>query len=379
MALMARQILHEGGLKNEYDTRIEHVRSLNLVSEIIKKNLEVFGKREKSHQKIILNRLGWIDVVRRMPDRLERIENLVRQVKGAGLKHLFVLGMGGSSLCPEVFGKIFGRRSWLKSYNVVDTTAPGQIEAFLNKTDPKLSFYIVSSKSGSTIETISQFRFFFKKIKELRPLKAGSYFAAVTDEGSDLHRIARRNRFRETFLNAADIGGRYSALSFFGLVPGGFTKASLKDIVKSAGEFLEQLESSGNDNDALSLGVFMGVGALNGMDKVTFRASSTMKPFVAWVEQLVAESTGKEKKGIVPIEGEPAEGFLDCADDRIYVYYHLKGDPYPADFVKPKGNSKYPTVTIELDNPHALGAEILKWEMATTIASVVIGVNPGNQ
>lgn len=376
MSLKSKQELSLVGLTRDFKDRLGQARRTKLIARIIKKDISVFGKKEKTHQKVILNRLGWIDAVRQMPNYLERIENFVRQVKEADTRHVLILGMGGSSLCPEVFGKIFGRRGWLKSYDVVDSTAPSQIDAILKKIDLKKSFFIVSSKSGSTVETLSQFRFFFREVKRQRPLKVGNYFAAVTDDGSDLHRIARRNRFRETFLNNKDIGGRYSALSFFGLVPGGFTKVNLNGVLVSANEFLSQLESSEGENDALNLGILMGVAALQGQDKITFRTSPSMAPFIPWIEQLIAESTGKEMKGIMPIEGEPYGGFVHCANDRLYVYYHLKGDPYPSTKTELRKMKKYPTVIIELDDSNALGGEILKWEMATTIASIITGVNP---
>jgi transaldolase/glucose-6-phosphate isomerase len=372
----AKQKVFTGALKNEYETYLEKAHNINLIGEIIRKNPGVFNKREKSHQKVIANRLGWIDAIREMPNQLEKIENFVQQVRASGVRHLFVLGMGGSSLCPEVFGKMFDKRKWLKSYTVIDTTAPGMIDSILKKTDLGKSFFIVSSKSGSTIETISQYRFFFKRIKTLRPLKAGDCFAAITDDGSDLHRIARRNRFREIFLNRSDIGGRYSALSFFGLAPGAFTNANLREIVRRAGAFLDLLETKANDNDALTLGTLMGCGANRGFDKLIFRASPRTAPFIPWIEQLVAESTGKEKKGIIPIEGLINGASGGCADDCIYVHYRMRGERQPAQAAKNVDKNEAPRVVIETEEPHSVGAEMLKWEMATVAASTILGVNP---
>jgi transaldolase/glucose-6-phosphate isomerase len=374
--LVTKQRIFAGKLDEDVRVQLGRARKSNLIREILKKNPIVFRKKEKPHRRIILNRLGWLDTVRRMPDELERIENLVRQVRDAGVKHVFILGMGGSSLCAEVFGEIFGKKGWLQSYTVIDTTAPSRIDAVLKKTDLWRSFFIISCKSGTTLETISQYRFFFKKMKELRPLKAGNFFAAITDEKSDLHHIARRNRFREIFINSSDIGGRYSALSFFGLVPGAFTRANLKEILLGADRFLSHLEESGNDNDALALGVLLGAGASAGVDKLCFRPSPRIAPFVSWVEQLIAESTGKEQKGIIPIEGEGDGPSIDGAGDRIHVYFHVKGDPVPAGMPSQSRSPKGPTVVIKMNDIRAIGAEVLKWEMATAVASIIMNVNP---
>lgn len=373
MGSLAKQKIQPGQLEKQYRIQLERVRKADLIAEIIRKNPAVFGKRDKEHRKVILNRLGWIDVIRRMPGELNRIENLVEEARQAGLCHLFVLGMGGSSLCPEVFGKMFGRRRWLKSYAVLDSTAPSQLEAALKDVDLTKSFFIVSSKSGTTVETLAQFRFLFDRVKNLRPLKVGSYFAAVTDEGSDLHRMARRNRFREIFINPSDIGGRYSALSFFGLVPGGFTKANLKNLLQQAETCLAHMEIESQNDDALLLGTLLGCAARQGRDKLVFCPSPSLLPFIPWVEQLVAESTGKEGKGIIPVEGESYE-VLTGTEDRLYVRYTLKGESPSLSFSGK--NEQQPWAAIEIADLYAVGAEMLKWEMATAVASTVIGVNP---
>lgn len=376
MTSLTTQKINPGPLTRTYNAELQKSKKQGLIRGIINKNPAVFGKRNRNHKKIILNRLGWIDVVREMPRALNRIDQLVRDVREAGARHLFVLGMGGSSLGPEVFGKVFGPQKWLKSFTVIDSTAPSQLEQILKKVDLTKSFFIVSSKSGTTIETISHFRFFFRKIKDIRPLKAGNFFAAITDKGSDLHRMARRNRFRDIFINQSDIGGRYSALSYFGLVPGAFTRANLSDLLRHTEGFLNTLETSSGDNDALSLGTLMGCAAREGIDKLSFLTTPQMAPFVAWVEQLVAESTGKEMKGIIPIDGNFNGTSGRKTKDRLYVQYALRGDRRSAaSRLKPEYKT-LPHVTIDLTGTHALGVEMLKWEMATVVASTIIGVNP---
>lgn len=373
MSLLAKQQVHPGALEKAYLTQMEKAGKANLVSQIIGKNLAVFKKKQPVHQKVILNRLGWLDVIEEMPGEIRRMADLVQQVREDGLCHVFVLGMGGSSLCPEVLGQVFGKKTWLKNFTIVDTTAPSRLEAIIGATDIRKSFFIVSSKSGSTVETMSQFRLFFRLIKGVRPLKAGLHFAAISDEGSDLHRIARRNRFREIFLNRSDIGGRFSALSYFGLVPGAFTKADLGTLLEGAGQQLAMMKKDGNRCDALKLGVLMGIGAATGYDRIRFRTTPSMAPLITWIEQLVAESTGKESKGIVPIEGNIDGGAK--SDDLIDVNYLLKGEQLGEMRSKKTGGGG-PHVSIEVPELVSIGAEMMKWEMATTVAATVMGVNP---
>lgn len=365
-----------GGLDSAYKAEIDRARRENLVGKILARQASIFGKKEKSHLKVIQDRLGWIDVIREMPSEIPRIVSLVDSVKSDGVRHLFVLGMGGSSLAPEVFGRLFGARTWLKSYQVIDTTSPAALQALVKGTDFRKTFFIVSSKSGKTIETTAQLRFFFKIMKELRPLKAGRYFAAITDQGSDLHRIGRRNRFHEIFLNRPDVGGRYSALSFFGLVPGAFTRGDMNDVLAGAEMLLRELEEKSSDNSALDLGVMLGTAALAGKDKLQLIASEKAAPLVPWIEQLVAESTGKDGKGIIPIDPGADLPALP-SEDRLYVSLAIKGERPPQLPKSIGGSESTPAhVRIELADPSAIGAVMLLWEMATAVAAAVMQINP---
>jgi transaldolase/glucose-6-phosphate isomerase len=372
MTFLSEQTIHPGELQKSYEGQLEKTRAARSVTMLVTRHISVFGRKKPAHRKLIANRLGWIDVAETMPDALGRIEQLAAQVKKDGYRHVLVLGMGGSSLFPEVMGDIFGRKHWLKSYDILDTSSPEQLDRLLRHIDLFHSFIFVSSKSGETLETMSQFRFFFRKIKESRPLKVGRYFAAVTDEGSELHRIARRNRFREVFLNPGDIGGRYSALSYFGLAPGAFTCADLKALLQGGHERLEFMKERGGDCHAATLGTLLAVGARAGRDKVQFITDPTLAPFIPWLEQLLAESTGKDGKGIIPIDG-PANGG-GYSDDLIYVRFSLKGEARRRTI--PNLDPRVPVVTITLPDTAALGAEVLKWEMATAVASIILGVNP---
>ena len=375
MASVTMQKISPGAISSRYTAELSRLGKAGFVSQLLEKRSGLFGRKGKAFEEQILTRLGWTDICRSMVSHIPQIENLVQHVRESEFEHLFVMGMGGSSLCPEVFGKVFGKQSWLKSFTVVDTTAPSQLEKVFGSVDLTKSFFIVASKSGTTIETLSQFRYIFRIIKDQRPLKAGQYFAAVTDEHSELHRMARRNRFQDVFINPDDIGGRYSALSLFGLVPGAFTKMPVGKVLAEADRFLSQMEQSPADNEALTLGTLMGCAAASGRDKLRFVASAKSAPFIPWVEQLVAESTGKGGKGIIPIEGDPSGYRADYNNDGLFVYYSM-GDKPPAAPATGDAAGKIPQVRINLAGPVSLGSEILKWETATAVASAVIGVNP---
>lgn len=375
MVSWSKQAVHPGSVSREYEAALRDSVKGELVGKILARQAGVFKKKSRAHQMTIAARLGWTDVVRRMIPEVPRLERFVQQVRDGGCEHLFVVGIGGSSLGPEVFVEIFGKQSWLKSITFVNSTAPSAVAEAINAADLSKSFFIVSSKSGKTVETMSLFRYIFRKVKDVRPLKAGLYFATISDEYSELYRIARRNRFIGSFANPEDIGGRYSALSYFGLVPLAFTRANLRGFLEGAEQFLAKMEADPNDNDALTLGALMGGAALSGRDKLRFVTAPALGPFIPWIEQLVAESTGKDETGIVPVEGDLGGIETDYADDGLFVYYSL-GDKKAGSIRQSPSGKDVPRVQINLPGTVALGAEILKWEMATAVAGNILEVNP---
>jgi|WetSurMetagenome_2_1015567.scaffolds.fasta_scaffold55376_1 transaldolase / glucose-6-phosphate isomerase len=376
MTIISSQTIIPGRLATSFSSNLTKARKNQLIQRILSKDPSAFHIKDPAHIEVILNRLGWIDAVRDIPEQIAAIELMVEEVRASGVQHLFVLGMGGSSLCPEVFGAVFKPQSWLKSYTIVDTTAPSRIGDILDATDLSKAFFIVSSKSGSTIETSSQFQFFFDRVKKINPRNPGMSFAAITDLGSDLEKIGKANKFRRIFINRADIGGRYSALSFFGLVPGGFTRMNLNAILKEAAQLLANAEMS-SDTDPLDLGILIGCGAGGGFDKLHFMPSKKTAPLIPWIEQLVAESTGKKGKGVIPIEGAPVLTGKHMAKDSIYISISMKGEkPSVSLPMVEKHKPRLPLVKIVIPGPQALGAEMLKWEMATAVAATVMGVNP---
>ncbi|HSH00182.1 MAG TPA: hypothetical protein VLB27_09050, partial [candidate division Zixibacteria bacterium] len=320
-----------------------------------------------------------LDVAARMSAEAGELEEFAGRVLADGIKSVVVLGMGGSSLAPEVFAKLFGPRQGLRTVEILDSTYPPLISETLARLSLPETLFIVSSKSGRTVETLSQAKFFYQKVRAVKSTKAGAHFVAITDEGSDLQRFAAEREFRRVFVNPSDIGGRYSALSYFGLVPASFTGVSLTDLLAAALRARETLAvNDPAENSAAQLGALWAAGAQNGRDKLTFVADDAVAPFVPWVEQLVAESTGKEGVGVAPIEGEPAGALGEYGVDRLFVF--LEGPSA----TPPDGNSlraavaaaHVPHMVIRVPALTSLGFEFLRMEVATAAAGYLLGINP---
>jgi glucose-6-phosphate isomerase len=264
----------------------------------------------------ITNRLGWLHLPQTMMDNLVQIQTLVELVKLDGYTHVLLLGMGGSSLAPEVFSKTFGPNTDGLHLEVLDSTHPDTILDYANKLDYARTLFIVSTKSGGTVETQSFFKYFYNQAAaELGDEEVGKHFIAITDPGSKLERQANDYNFRQTFLNDPNIGGRYSVLSYFGLVPAALVGVDIEKLLQRAGEMTG---SNGNEAGAL-LGAVLGECAKNGRDKLTLITSPQISSFGDWVEQLVAESTGKIGKGILPVVGEPLGTAEVYGQDRLFM------------------------------------------------------------
>lgn len=332
----------------------------------------------------ITNRLGWLHSPRVMTGRLKQINDLVNAVQKDGYTHALLLGMGGSSLASEVFRKTFGVSEGYLDLAVLDSTDPGAVLAFSKKLDLAKTLFIVSTKSGGTVETFSFMKYFFNLTAErVGAAEAGRHFIAITDPGSALEELAAVHRFRETFLNDPEIGGRYSALSFFGLVPAALTGVDVKKLLDRAAVAAEkEMSLEESHPDALSglyLGAVMGELARVGRDKLTFIFSPRIASFGDWLEQLIAESTGKEGKGILPVVGEPLGTSAAYDDDRFFVYIHLAGDEVQDEEITHLGKAGQPIIKISLRDVHDLGGQIFLWEMATAVAGHILGINPFDQ
>ncbi|HUV31390.1 MAG TPA: glucose-6-phosphate isomerase [Acidobacteriota bacterium] len=349
-----------------------------LVPKIMNRKPEVFtGGRDTS--KRIANRLGWVDVVSLMKRRVAGIERVADGAFRAGLRHIVLMGMGGSSLCPEVFGKIFGRHPAVRSFQVLDSTDPATVRAVRRKIDLKKTLFIVASKSGTTVETRSHEAYFFNELRNAGVRVPGRRFVAITDAGSDLERLARRQKYRRTFVNPSDIGGRYSALSYFGLVPAYFVGVDLRRLLDEAAETERLLRDRDDEsNPALLLGALMAACAGAGLNKMTLLASRRTAPLVPWLEQLVAESTGKKKTGIVPVEAEPVGKAGHYGADRFFVFLRMTGEKQEPHgrLMKRLIQQRAPVVELVVGDRYDVGSHFLLWEAAVAAAGSLMGINP---
>ncbi|TET83313.1 MAG: bifunctional transaldolase/phosoglucose isomerase [Desulfobacteraceae bacterium] len=332
----------------------------------------------------ITNRLGWLHSAEVMGDSVKRLEELADGVRSNGYTHGLLLGMGGSSLAPEVFRKTFGVKEGFIDMAVLDTTDPGAVLAHAERLDPSRTLFIVSTKSGTTVETLSFFKFFYNWVSDaLGPDKAGEHFIAITDPGTPLADLAAEYNFRATFLNDPNIGGRYSALSYFGLVPAALIGMDIPAFLDRAMTMVCNAEGcncpvAGNNNGA-RLGVVLGELAQNGRDKVTFVTSPQIVSFGDWVEQLIAESTGKEEKGILPVVGEPVGSPTIYGEDRVFVHVRLDGDETHDAAIAELESAQLPVVRLSLRDRYDLGGQCFLWEMAIAVAGHCLGINPFDQ
>ena len=329
--------------------------------------------------------LGWLGITNGQLAHIERLTGIREAARSAGFSHVLLLGMGGSSLGPQVIKTTFGTISGFPELHVLDSTDPGQVKAFENKVDLKNTLFIVSSKSGSTLEPNIFKQYFFDRIEQLEgPKEAGAQFLAITDPGSKLQQIAERDGFRRVFLGWPNIGGRYSVLSDFGLVPAAIMGVDVGKFLDRTDEMVCACMPSVpvRENPGVVLGTILGVAAQEfGRDKVTIVASPGIVDLGAWLEQLLAESTGKDAKGLIPIDRE-ALGAPDVyGRDRLFVYLRLSSIPDVAQdaAVEKLERAGHPVVRIVVDDPYDLGEEFFRWEFATAVAGSILGVHPFDQ
>ena len=333
---------------------------------------------DEEHAKVIRSRLGWMEVIARMRDEAPELSEWAASVAREGIVDAVLLGMGGSSLGPEVLRATFGSSPGFPTLHVLDTTDPLAIDTVTSAIDPATTLFIVSSKSGGTIETLSQMAFFWEHLTNAGVEDVGSHFVCVTDPGVRLGLYAAEHNFRRVFENPPDIGGRYSVLSYFGLVPAALSGVDIAKLLDRAARMLDQCrpEHYALVNSGLVLGTAMGVLHDEGRDKVTILAPRSIGAFSLWAEQLIAESTGKEGKGIVPIGSEPIGDPPVYADDRLFVVLGLGGDEEFDAAVQRLRDAGQPVITLPMDDAYDLGAEFVRWEFATAVAGAHLGIDP---
>ena len=328
--------------------------------------------------------LGWLDIVEEQKAHLVELQGLAKEIGSAGFRDALLLGMGGSSLCPEVLRKTFGKVAGYPDLHVLDSTDPAQVKAFENKIDMARTIFIVSSKSGSTLEPNIFKQYFFERTQQaVGAEKAGSHFMAITDPGSKMQKVAEGDHFRHIFFGRPSIGGRYSALSNFGMVPAAVIGIDTKKFLDRAQEMVEACGPSAavEQNPGAVLGIILGTAAVNGRDKVTIVTSPDISDLGAWLEQLLAESTGKVGKGIIPVDREALAAPEVYGKDRVFAYVHTEHATDAGTEAKLAALEKagQPVVRISMGDIYDLGAEFFRWEIATAVAGSIIGINAFNQ
>lgn len=327
--------------------------------------------------------MGWLGVTAGQIAHLKPLLDLQEEIKRDGFTHALLLGMGGSSLCPEVTALTFGRQPGYPSLHILDSTDPEQVKAVEAAVDLKKTIFIVASKSGSTLEPNIFKQYFFQRVGEVQPADVGSRFIAITDPGSKMQQVAEGDKFRHVFFGLPSIGGRYSALSNFGMVPAAIAGIDIKRFMECTEEMVQACGATvpARDNPGVLLGAIVGTMARRGRDKLTVFASPGIFDIGAWLEQLIAESTGKIGKGVIPVDRESIGAPAQYGSDRLFVYLRLASAPDAQQDAKIEALEKagHPVVRIDVKDIYEIGQEYFRWEIATAVAGSVIGINPFDQ
>ncbi|MDA8168976.1 MAG: bifunctional transaldolase/phosoglucose isomerase [Nitrospiraceae bacterium] len=379
---VSRQIMRLGDLDFAVRERANYLENLNFNERLWRKDASLWKSGEKEAESI-RGGLGWLHVAEKMESNINEIYTFGKEVRDAGFRHAVLLGMGGSSLAPLALRQTFGDIKGGLPLTVLDSTGPAAILGVEREIPLEKTFFIVASKSGTTAETIALFEYFYSKVKAAKGPRAGENFAAITDPGTPLEAMALERGFHRTFLNFRDIGGRYSALSYFGMVPASLMGINIGALLARSLRMSHACSSSVSvaDSPGASLGAAIGELALNGKDKLTFLIPGHIKSLGLWLEQLIAESTGKEGKGILPVADEPAGGPETYGDDRIFVYIRQMGltDEFIESAAGGLKKAGKPVITIAFEDLYDLGQEFFRWETAAAAAGSVLGINPFDQ
>ena len=367
-----------GPLAGAVASSLEEWKKNNKVARLWQKDASLWSGTDES------NWLGWLTITEEQLVHIDVLKQIAEDVKKARFKHALLLGMGGSSLCPEVLRMTFGKIKGFPELHVLDSTDPAQIKAIEAKVDLKSTICIVSSKSGSTLEPNIYKQYFFERVKaKVGEKEAGNRFIAITDPGSKLQQVAQADRFRKIFMGVPSIGGRYSALSSFGMVPAAVMGLDVAKFLKNTEEMVKACgtSSAADSNPGVILGTLLGVAANHSRDKLTIVTSPGIFDLGAWLEQLIAESTGKIGKGIIPVDRERLAKPATYGNDRVFAYLRLASKPNKAQDAAVAAVEKagHPVVRITLPNTYNLGQEFFRWEIATAVAGSIIGINAFNQ
>jgi transaldolase/glucose-6-phosphate isomerase len=365
-----------GAIEGAVKSRLTQLEQAAVVRRIAEKDAALWASNGSGEKEEIKNRLGWLQVADLMEERVSELVGLRTELVAEGFTDCVVMGMGGSSLAPEVFRQTFGAPKGALNVHVLDTTDPAAIAALQAAIDLKRTVFIVASKSGTTLETLSHYRYFW-----LQTGQQGRQFLAITDPGTPLAEEGDRRAFRRVFLNPADIGGRYSALSYFGLVPAALGGVDLAGLLDRAATMVQACMGPGavDKNPGVWLGAVFAEAAKAGRDKVTIVAPPALQSFGVWAEQLIAESTGKQGKGLVPVADEALGSPQVYGTDRLFVRLALPGDDANAGRLEALSKAGHPVVTLKVSDPLRLGAEFFRWEYAIAVAGAILAINVFDQ
>lgn len=369
-----------GAYQSVVDAALAEADSANVIQRIWDKDASLW-KTEESHQKIIANSLGWLTVPRQLQTVSHELVRFTENVRGADERHVMVCGMGGSSLCPEVLRQTFGNQKGFPELLVLDSTDPDAINNFAKQIDITRCLFFIASKSGTTTEPVAFHRYWYNEVSKINETP-GQAFVAITDPGTLMAETAAAENFKRIFLNPEDIGGRYSALSYFGMVPAAVMGLDVQELLSRAIRMSLMCgpKVSLSENPAALLGATMAECAAAGRDKLTIITDGQISALGLWVEQLIAESTGKEGKGIVPVVGEPLGPTSAYGDDRLFVSITVgDADAETTTKLKALEAAGHPVVYRSLVDPQELGAEFFLWEMATAFAGWRLKINPFDQ
>jgi len=367
-------------LNSDVEAALANLKRSDIIGRIWRKDHTVW----KADPTEIANRLGWLTATELMAEQIPALQSFAQEVKETGFRHVVLLGMGGSSLGAEVLRQTLGSTGDYPELIMLDSTLPEAVQAVADVIDVGHTLFIISSKSGTTVEPLVLLEYFKSQLEPVvGKERASRHLVAITDAGTPLDKMAKADGFRRTFLNPPDIGGRYSVLSYFGLVPAtliGIDIATLLDRVDRMKEGCASCVPV-HENPGAWLGAYIGALALRGRDKLTLVTSPPLNSFGLWVEQLIAESTGKEGKGIIPIFGEPLVDPAHYGNDRLFIYLRLAEDDDPRTDKAIEGikASGQPVIKLEMRDKYDLGAEFFRWEFATAVSGAIIGINPFDQ
>ncbi len=356
---------------------LEVMSAERYVSRIWEKDANLWTS-EPGQQEKIEKRLGWLLLPERCLSRVDELAQLADQIRGEGFEHVVLLGMGGSCLGARMLEHIVEARAGYLSLKVLDSTVPAEVLRVTESINLELTLFVVASKSGTTTEVLSFFEYFYGQLRQIKGDRAGENFVVITDQGSALAEIADRRGLRATFENWPDVGGRFSVLSYFGMLPAALAGLPIGQILEGGQAMAEACGSSipPEQNPGLRLGAVLGACYELGRDKVTFLASAELESFADWAEQLLAESTGKQGKGLVPVVGEPLGEPEVYGDDRLFVHIHLAGDERFSALISRLAAAGHPVVDIELSEVNSIGQEIYRWELAIAAVGALMGINP---